>query len=92
MNNLELTPSEAMFTSQKRPTDLAKVIDMFLSRNEFDPRNAAPIQDPAFEERMRLRWEEAERISTAAEESRKDALKIIQRTNDISDTLKKIRG
>jgi non-homologous end joining protein Ku len=63
---------------------------MFLSRNDFDPVQYHDVYREDIE-RINAKQETAERVSQQAAHARYQALAIIQRTNDLSDTLRRMR-
>lgn len=91
MNVLQTPPPpEASLLTAESPLHFRRMIDMFLSRGDFDPTKYTTY-DQEWMERLQIKQQEVNEISIAAEEARKSAIIILQRTNDISDTLKRMR-
>jgi hypothetical protein len=90
-NSRHATPPEAVIIAAESPLRVGRLIDMFLSRNDFDP-NFLDQKQKEFYSQFQERYTNTTLVSKEAREARERARQIVRRTNDISETLKKIRG
>lgn len=86
-----LTPPEAMIISAESPFRFARLIDMFLSRGDFDPRQHDE-QSVRVIEYIETKKNKSRKMSEEAAQARVQAWQTIRKTNDISDTLREMRG
>lgn len=90
-NGAPLTPIEEVLQLSDRGPTLTDFIDMLLSRGAYDPRNDPRLRRDV-EEAVRPRQEAAQEAMAEAREARLHAIRLVQRTNDISDTLRRLRA
>ena len=90
-NSHSATPPEAAIIAAESPLRVGRLIDMFLSRNDFDPRYLEERRSE-FYRQFEQRFQETTSASREASEARERARQVVKRTNDISETLKRVRG
>lgn len=90
MEQHHITPPEAVLITSESPLRVGRLIDMFLSRNDFDP--ALVIKEAAlFYENLEKRTQQADTLRQEAERAREQAYRAVVRTNDIAKTLRRVR-
>jgi hypothetical protein len=92
MDNMPpLTPPEAMIIASESPFRLTRLLDMFFSRGDFDPRQHDE-QSVRVIEYIEDKKDKSRKMSEEAARARIHAWQTIRKTNDISDTLREMRG
>lgn len=91
MISQQITPPEANIIAAESPFRVRRLVDMFLSQGDFDP-NLLQKNDAIFYESLEKRSSDISKLRREAEKAREQANRAVIRTNDITETIRRIRG